>query len=496
MNDNFDGFFDNKKEHNSFFSRFFIPFFSGILGAILVLLIYLSLIDNSSIEETPNNTSTITTSTQPTISQISLSDFSNTSVYAANKALPSIVGIEVEFTVNTYFNRTQTATAKGSGIIMSSDGYILTNNHIISSSDSSLFYEVSKATSIKVSIYNDDTQYEATIIGTDEQTDLAVLKIEKEGLTPAELGDSDSILVGQFVLSVGNPLGLQSSVTSGIISALNREITAENGTIYTVIQTDCAINAGNSGGALVDGNGKVIGINTLKLSGSGIEGMGFAIPINDTMEIYNELIKNGKIARPFIGITGVDLSEEQAKYYNLPIGIYVQKIEIQSSAEEAGLKAGDVITAIDGKEMNKMADLQEYLAKKRPGDKVSVSYLRDKKKASKTMTLKNEQGNTQVVKKADLDVLGGNFRAITDGQKKQLNIGYGLEVLKVNSGKFKDAGITKGFIIQRVNDSAVKTIEDLQNLVKEASTSRNPVLYIQGVYPTGKKAYFAVPLED
>ena len=146
--------------------------------------------------------------------------------------------------------------------------------------------------------------------------------------------------------------------------------------------------------------------------------------------------------------------------------------------------------------MNKMADLQEYLAKKRPGDKVSVSYLRDKKKTSKTMTLKNEQGNTQVVKKADLDVLGGNFRAITDGQKKQLNIGYGLEVLKVNSGKFKDAGITKGFIIQRVNDTPVKTIEDLQNLVKEASTSRNPVLYIQGVYPTGKKAYFAVPLED
>lgn len=143
-----------------------------------------------------------------------------------------------------------------------------------------------------------------------------------------------------------------------------------------------------------------------------------------------------------------------------------------------------------------MADLQEYLAKKRPGDKVSVSYLRDKKKASKTLTLKNEQGNTQVVKKADLDVLGGNFRTVTDSQKKQLNISYGLEVLKVNSGKFKDAGITKGFIIQRVNDNAVRTIEDLQNLVKEASTSRNPVLYIQGVYPTGKKAYFAVPLED
>lgn len=141
-------------------------------------------------------------------------------------------------------------------------------------------------------------------------------------------------------------------------------------------------------------------------------------------------------------------------------------------------------------------DMQEYLAKKRPGDKVTVTYLRDKKKNTKSITLKNEQGNTQVVKKADLDVLGGNFRSITDAQKQQLNIGYGLEVLKVNSGKLKNAGITKGFIIQRVNDNAVKTIEDLQNIVKDASTSKDPVLYIQGVYPTGKKAYFAVPLED
>ena len=177
-------------------------------------------------------------------------------------------------------------------------------------------------------------------------------------------------------------------------------------------------------------------------------------------------------------------------------GIYVGKVTEESAAEEAGLKEGDVIVAIDGKEVSKMAELQEMLAKKRPGDKVTVTYLRNKKKATKTVTLKNEKGNTQVVKKADLDVLGGNFRPITDEQKKQLNIGYGLEVLKVNTGKLKSAGITKGFIIQRVNDNAVKTIEDLQNAVKEASTSKDPVLFIQGVFPTGKKAYVAVPLED
>ena len=194
----------------------------------------------------------------------------------------------------------------------------------------------------------------------------------------------------------------------------------------------------------------------------------------------------------------VDGQKDQGKDIDLGTmeGIYVAKVSDESAADEAGLKEGDVITAIDGKAVNKMADLQEYLAKKRPGDKVTITYLRDKKKATKTVTLKNEQGNTQVVKKADLDVLGGNFRTISDEQKKQLGIGYGLEVIKVNTGKLKNAGIVKGFIIQRINDNTIKTIDDLQNIVKEASTSKDPVLYIQGIYPTGKKGYFAVSLED
>jgi S1-C subfamily serine protease len=166
------------------------------------------------------------------------------------------------------------------------------------------------------------------------------------------------------------------------------------------------------------------------------------------------------------------------------------------AAEAAGMKEGDVITAIDGQKVTKMAELQEYLAKKRPGDKISLTYLRNKHKGNTTLTLKNEQGNTKVVKDADLDVLGANFKAITEAQKKQLSISYGLEVIKVNNGKMKDAGINRGFIIQKVNDNAVKDIDELQKIVKEASTSKDPVLYIQGIYPTGKKAYFAVPLTD
>lgn len=387
--------------------------------------------------------------------------------------------------------RTPKQQGSGSGVIISTDGYIVTNNHVVADADE-----------LTVTL-NDNKEYSARIIGTDKTTDLALIKIDAKDLPAITIANSENIKVGEWVLAVGNPFNLTNTVTAGIVSAKGRSL-YQNG-VESFIQTDAAINPGNSGGALVNTRGELIGINAMLYSQTGsFSGYGFAIPTSIMNKVVDDLKKYGTVQRAVIGIQGqdvknyVDAQKNQGKDVDLGTmeGIYVAKVLEESSAEEAGLKAGDVITAIDGKEMNKMADLQEYLAKKRPGDKVSVSYLRDKKKASKTMTLKNEQGNTQVVKKADLDVLGGNFRAITDGQKKQLNIGYGLEVLKVNSGKFKDAGITKGFIIQRVNDTPVKTIEDLQNLVKEASTSRNPVLYIQGVYPTGKKAYFAVPLED
>ena len=177
-------------------------------------------------------------------------------------------------------------------------------------------------------------------------------------------------------------------------------------------------------------------------------------------------------------------------------GVYIDKVTDDGAAADAGLKKGDVIVAVDGQKVTRMAELQEIIAKKRPGDKVSLTYMRDKKKQTETITLKNEQGNTKVVKHADIDVLGANCREIGKEVKSQLNISYGLEVTKVNKGKMSEAGISRGFIIQRVNDESIKTIEDLQRVVKEASTSKEPVLYIQGIYPTGRKAYFAVPLEE
>ena len=387
--------------------------------------------------------------------------------------------------------RTPKQQGSGSGVIISNDGYIVTNNHVVADADE-----------LTVTL-NDNKEYSARIIGTDKTTDLALIKIDGKNLPAITIANSENIKVGEWVLAVGNPFNLTNTVTAGIVSAKGRSL-YQNG-VESFIQTDAAINPGNSGGALVNTRGELIGINAMLYSQTGsFSGYGFAIPTSIMNKVVDDLKKYGTVQRAVIGIQGsdvknyVDAQKDQGKDIDLGTmeGIYVAKVTEESAAEEAGLKEGDVITAIDGKEVNKMAALQEYLAKKRPGDKVSISYLRDKKKSTKTVTLKNEQGNTQVVKKADLDVLGGNFRAITDNQKQQFNIGYGLEVLKVNAGKLKNAGITKGFIIQRVNDSAIKTIDDLQNVVKEASTSKDPVLYIQGIYPTGKKAYFAVPLED
>lgn len=443
--------------------------------------------------------------------------------YAAEKSLPSVVHIlstknskvqtvEVEsdpfsdffgdpfgFFGNPQGNggkqkrsvRTPKQQGSGSGVIISADGYIVTNNHVVADADE-----------LTVTL-NDNKEYSARIIGTDKTTDLALIKIDGKNLPAITIANSENIKVGEWVLAVGNPFNLTNTVTAGIVSAKGRSL-YKNG-VESFIQTDAAINPGNSGGALVNTRGELIGINAMLYSQTGsFSGYGFAIPTSIMNKVVDDLKTYGTVQRAVVGIQGsdvknyVDGQKEQGKDIDLGTmeGIYVAKVTEESAAEEAGLKEGDVIIAIDGKEMNKMADMQEYLAKKRPGDKVTVTYLRDKKKNTKSITLKNEQGNTQVVKKADLDVLGGNFRSITDAQKQQLNIGYGLEVLKVNSGKLKNAGITKGFIIQRINDNAVKTIEDLQNIVKDASTSKDPVLYIQGVYPTGKKAYFAVPLED
>jgi len=442
--------------------------------------------------------------------------------YAAEKALPSVVYIKntqnskvqtVEYSdpfedffsdpFGGFFGRgqgngghrqrqvqTPKRTAAGSGVIISADGYIVTNNHVVDGADE-----------LMVTL-NDNKEYSARIIGADATTDLALIKIDAKNLPAIVIANSDNAKVGEWVLAVGNPLGLNNTVTAGIVSAKAR--TMGQG-VSSMIQTDAAINQGNSGGALVNVRGELIGINAMLASPNGSNiGYGFAIPTSIMNKVVDDLKQYGNVQRAMIGIQGsdvndyVDMEKEKGNEVDLGTmeGIYIANVVDDGAAAEAGLEKGDVITHIDGQKVSKFGELTNIIAQKRPGDKITISYLRDKKKKEATLTLKNEQGNTKVVKNADIDVLGGQFRAITDQQKEQLNIGYGLEVLKVSGGKLKDAGVPKGFIIQRINDESIKSIEDLQKVVKDASTSKEPVLYIQGIYPTGKKGYFAVPLQN
>ena len=382
-----------KNKGNGFGKTILLPFVSGVVGCSVVIgtcfgvpSIKEKLIGDTSTVETSINT---TGGSGTTSNLVSLSNYSNTAVYAANKILPSIVGIEVTYTAttNSFFGfgqpTTSTATATGSGIIISEDGYILTNNHVVDSSSSSSsysYYDLSEATSIKVKlnsdIYGSDSVYEAKIVGKDSQTDLAVLKIDKSGLTAAEFADSNQAVVGEFVMAVGSPLGLDTTVTTGIISAVNREVESDGNT-FVCIQTDAAINSGNSGGALVNSEGKVIGINTLKLSGTGVEGIGFAIPINSTLDIIDDLIEHNKVIRPYIGITGQDLDEETAKKNDLVVGIYVRDVEMFSPAEKAGFKIGDVIIKADGKDITTMDELNDIKNSHQVGDTMTITVNRD-----------------------------------------------------------------------------------------------------------------------
>lgn len=396
----------SNKSRIGFFKGIFLPFISGILGTILILGICIEIpsirtklldslnIDNSTVSTTKDKQNSTSSKDSETTSVsntnlISLEDYSNTGIYAANKVLPSIVGITVEYTVNSPYygySMKSSASASGSGVIISEDGYILTNNHIVNTSSTSSYYQVSQANKVTVKLYNDDTIYDATIVGTDETTDLAVIKIEKTGLPAAELGNSDSVKVGEFSMAIGNPLGMESTVTAGIISAVNRTITSDNRN-YTVIQTDAAINSGNSGGALVNSKGQVIGINTLKLSGTGIEGIGFAIPINSTVDIYKQLISDGKVKRPYIGISGRDINEQTAKQYKLVEGVYIVSVEPYSSAEKAGLKSYDVITEVDGKKITSMDELNEIKNSHKIGDIINLKVYRDNNYVDVQVTL-------------------------------------------------------------------------------------------------------------
>lgn len=390
----------NKAKYSTF-KVILTSFVSGMIGAALILYLCLYVPDirntllSSDSDEEEKEISKIFTSKGSVNKGISIEEYSETAILVANKVLPSVVGIEVDFSVSanypTFSAATQSSTSKatGSGVIISEDGYILTNNHIIdtSTSSTSKYYTVSEANKVLIYLYEENEPVEAEIIGSDSVTDLAILKIDRADLTPAEIGDSDSVKVGEFAMAIGNPLDMRNTVTSGIISGINREIEDDNGTMYTLLQTDAAINAGNSGGALVNADGKLIGINTLKMSGTGVEGMGFAIPINSTLDISEQLISTGKVKRPYIGISGTDVGESLSEYYNIPVGVYVRSIQSDGPAKSSDLKPGDVIIKFNGEKVETMSQLNKKKNDCKIGDEITLTVSRSGEELEVKITL-------------------------------------------------------------------------------------------------------------
>jgi len=379
----------------------------------------------------------------------------------------------------------------GSGVIISQDGYIVTNNHVVGQADE-----------ITVKL-NDSREFKGRIIGTDETTDLALVKIDAKDLPAIKIGNSDNLRLGQWVLAVGNPFNLTSTVTAGIVSAKARTLGA-NG-IESFIQTDAAINAGNSGGALVNAQGELVGINSMIYSQTGsYAGYGFAIPTTIMNKVVADLKVYGTVQRAILGVQGQDVDKyidlEKAKGETPDLGtvkgVYIAKISDDSAAEEAGLEKGDVITSIDGREVTKMSQLQEQIAQHKPGDKVKITYLRNKKEKTVTITLRNAQGTTKVMTEVDMDQLGVNMKLITDEQKQQFGLSYGLVVNNIRRGKMMDAGVTKGTIILQVNDRKMETAEDWEEAVKQANQSTDRALWIKAMKPSGRKDSFVIDLNE
>ena len=379
----------------------------------------------------------------------------------------------------------------GSGVIISQDGYIVTNNHVVGQADE-----------ITVKL-NDGREFKGRIIGTDETTDLALVKIDAKGLPAIKIGNSDNLKLGQWVLAVGNPFNLQSTVTAGIVSAKARSLGA-NG-IESFIQTDAAINAGNSGGALVNEQGELVGINSMIYSQTGsYAGYGFAIPTTIMNKVVGDLKVYGTVQRAILGVQGMNvenyIDSEKAKGNTPDLdvvkGVYVSKISDDSAAEEAGLQEGDVITKIGSKEVTKMSELQEQIAQHKPGDKVELTYVRGKKTKNATVTLRNAQGNTKVLQEVDLDQLGVRLKPITDEEKQGLGLTYGLVVNNIRRGKMQEAGATKGTILLEVNDRKMQTLSDWEEVVKQANQSSDRALWIKAVKPSGRKQSIVVDLND
>jgi len=378
----------------------------------------------------------------------------------------------------------QQQQSSGSGVILSADGYIVTNNHV-----------VENAQEIEVTL-DDKRTYKAEIIGTDPSTDLALLKINEKGLNYAAYGNSDNVKVGEWVLAVGNPFNLTSTVTAGIVSAKARNIHIlpnQKFPIESFIQTDAAVNPGNSGGALVNTQGQLIGINAAIASNTGsYSGYSFAIPVSIVKKVVDDLLEFGKVQRGFIGVSIKDIDADFAKEKSIKKldGVYVDGLTNEGAAQNAGIKVGDIITKINGTVIKTSPALQEQVGRYRPGDKISVTILRNDAEKIIEVVLKNKEGNTSIIKNEIGNTLGATLENASDDELNKLGIEAGVKIKELQIGKLKASGAREGFIITSIDNTPMKTVSDVTNYLKE---KKGGVL-IEGVYDNGIKAFYGFGL--
>ncbi len=379
------------------------------------------------------------------------------------------------------------AVGTGSGVIVSHDGYIITNHHV-----------VANASLIEVTL-NDNRTYEAEVVGNDPTTDLALLRIREEGLPYIEFGDSDALLVGEWVLAVGNPFNLASTVTAGIVSAKGRNINilTEDMAIESFIQTDAAVNRGNSGGALVNTHGELVGINTAIASTTGtFAGYSFAVPSNIAQKVMEDLLEFGEVQRGLLGVEITEMTGRRAEEKGMGVnrGAFVERVHENSAAAEAGLISGDVITGIDQATIRNPAELIETVGRKRPGDEIEISYYRNGERKETTAVLKNiygEVGSVSPGRTHVTEILGARFESLTEEELERLNISHGVRVVSVSRGALSSAGVRRGFVITHVGGQQVHSPRDIEQILAGQSGG----VLLEGVYPDGRRGYYGIGLD-
>lgn len=430
---------------------------------------------------------------------ISSTDFSAAAEQAVHAVVHVKTSVEQGYTFNPFQDfffgfgqspqmQPRIVQGSGSGVIISADGYIVTNNHVID-----------KAKDVKV-VLNSNKEYSAKVVGVDPTTDLAVLKIEGESLPTLAFANSDEVRLGEWVLAVGNPFNLNSTVTAGIISAKGRSINIidNQSAIEAFIQTDAAVNPGNSGGALINTQGDLIGINTAISTRTGsYEGYSFAVPANIVRKVVDDLTKYGVVQRAYLGVNIADISPELAKELGIKEtqGVYISDVTEGGAAADAGINKGDILIQAGGKAVKKMSELLEVIGSRRPGDKLSVVVLRDGKEKVFNVTLRNRQGNTDVLKKEDvasMQSLGARFEPLSSADKARFGLRSGVKVADSGEGKLAEAGVPTGFILVKLNNQLINSSEDVAKILGELGPGDG--VLIQGYRPNGRAEVFAFAL--